>query len=68
MAGANVDPNRCRSGKHDCIVEGRKPRINTNFFLPKQKDELIDFLVKQLHNPTRHTTTQHLQMINTGRM
>ncbi|KAI9454326.1 hypothetical protein F5148DRAFT_1229976 [Russula earlei] len=81
---------RCRSGKHDCIVQGRKHRseINTNIFLPKQKDELIDFLVKQvrlhthpikisaliptsshqLHNPSRHTTTQHLQMINTGRM
>ncbi|KAI9450175.1 hypothetical protein F5148DRAFT_1370891 [Russula earlei] len=38
--GENVCKH-CRSGKHDCIVEGRKPRN-----APKW-DELIDSLVKQ---------------------
>ncbi|KAI9442817.1 hypothetical protein F5148DRAFT_1256579, partial [Russula earlei] len=45
-----------RSGKHDCIVEGRKPRSASNkreyqYLLAqmKQKHELIDSLVKQLH-------------------
>ncbi|KAI9459822.1 hypothetical protein F5148DRAFT_1150807 [Russula earlei] len=41
--------------------------------LIKQRDEFIDSLVKQisptsshqLHNPSRHTAMQHLQMINT---
>ncbi|KAI9508712.1 fungal-specific transcription factor domain-containing protein [Russula earlei] len=52
---------RCRSGKHDCIVEGRKPRSAPNkreYLLAqmKQKDELIDSLVKQLHNPYLATT------------
>ncbi|KAI9447294.1 hypothetical protein F5148DRAFT_1251970, partial [Russula earlei] len=49
--GENVC-KRCRSGKHDCIVEGRKPRNAPNkreYLLSqmKQKDELIDPLVKR---------------------
>ncbi|KAI9508706.1 hypothetical protein F5148DRAFT_1283714 [Russula earlei] len=42
----------------------------------KQKNELIDSLIKQLHNPyltttlsiEAYTAMQHLQMINTGRL
>ncbi|KAH9955480.1 hypothetical protein BC827DRAFT_872672 [Russula dissimulans] len=53
--GENVC-KRCRSGKHDCIVEGGKPRgapSKREYLLArmKQKDELIDLLLKQLHNP-----------------
>ncbi|KAH9995295.1 fungal-specific transcription factor domain-containing protein [Russula vinacea] len=53
--GENVC-KRCRQGKHDCIVEGRKPRSAPNkreYLLAqlRQKDELIDSLLKQLHNP-----------------
>jgi hypothetical protein len=53
--GENVC-KRCRSGKHDCIVEGRKPRSAPNkreYLLAqmRQKDELIESLLKQLHNP-----------------
>lgn len=53
--GENVC-KRCRTGKHDCIVEGRKPRSAPNkreYLLAqmKQKDTIIESLLKQLHNP-----------------
>jgi hypothetical protein len=54
-SGENIC-KRCKQGKHDCIVEGRKPRSAPNkreYLLAqlRQKDELIDSLLKQLHNP-----------------
>jgi hypothetical protein len=53
--GENVC-KRCKTGKHDCIVEGRKPRSAPNkreYLLAqmKQKDAIIESLLKQLHNP-----------------
>ncbi|KAG5730335.1 Protein priB [Termitomyces sp. T112] len=47
---------RCKSGGHVCIVEGRKPRTAPNkreYLLAqiKQKDAIIESLLKQLHNP-----------------
>ncbi|KAI0263617.1 fungal-specific transcription factor domain-containing protein [Gloeopeniophorella convolvens] len=53
--GENVC-KRCRSGKHDCIVEGRKPRSAPNkreYLLAqlRQKDAIIESLLKQMHNP-----------------
>jgi hypothetical protein len=53
--GENVC-KRCKTGKHDCIVEGRKPRSAPNkreYLLAqmKQKDSIIESLLKQLHNP-----------------
>ncbi|KAF7305162.1 hypothetical protein MKEN_01231400 [Mycena kentingensis (nom. inval.)] len=47
---------RCRSGGHVCIVEGRKPRSAPNkreYLLAqiRQKDAIIESLLKQLHNP-----------------
>ncbi|KAH8976971.1 fungal-specific transcription factor domain-containing protein [Lactarius hatsudake] len=53
--GENVC-KRCKTGKHDCIVEGRKPKNAPNkreYLLTqmKQKDAIIESLLKQLHNP-----------------
>ncbi|KAH9051379.1 fungal-specific transcription factor domain-containing protein [Lactarius deliciosus] len=52
--GENVC-KRCKTGKHDCIVEGRKPTSapNPREYLAqmKQKDAIIESLLKQLHNP-----------------
>ncbi|KAF7361496.1 hypothetical protein MSAN_01183000 [Mycena sanguinolenta] len=47
---------RCRAGGHVCIVEGRKPRSAPNkreYLLAqiRQKDQIIESLLKQLHNP-----------------
>ncbi|KAI0683838.1 fungal-specific transcription factor domain-containing protein, partial [Cytidiella melzeri] len=47
---------RCRSSGHHCIVEGRKPRNTPNkreYLLAqiRQKDSIIESLLKQLHNP-----------------
>ncbi|KAF5391201.1 hypothetical protein D9757_003162 [Collybiopsis confluens] len=47
---------RCKSGGHVCIVEGRKPRTAPNkreYLLAqiRQKDSIIENLLKQLHNP-----------------
>ncbi|RDB22039.1 Protein priB [Hypsizygus marmoreus] len=47
---------RCKSGGHVCIVEGRKPRTAPNkreYLLAqiRQKDAIIESLLKQLHNP-----------------
>ncbi|KAF9653763.1 hypothetical protein BDM02DRAFT_3153137 [Thelephora ganbajun] len=47
---------RCKSGGHRCVVEGRKPRSAPNkreYLLAqiKQKDAIIESLLKQLHNP-----------------
>ncbi|KAJ3730753.1 fungal-specific transcription factor domain-containing protein [Lentinula raphanica] len=47
---------RCKSGGHVCIVEGRKPRTAPNkreYLLAqiRQKDMIIESLLKQLHNP-----------------
>ncbi|KAG2018650.1 priB protein, variant 3 [Coprinopsis cinerea AmutBmut pab1-1] len=47
---------RCRAGGHICIVEGRKPRTAPNkreYLLAqiRQKDAIIESLLKQLHNP-----------------
>ncbi|KAF9467566.1 fungal-specific transcription factor domain-containing protein [Collybia nuda] len=47
---------RCKTGGHVCIVEGRKPRTMPNkreYLLAqiRQKDAIIESLLKQLHNP-----------------
>lgn len=47
---------RCKTGGHRCVVEGRKPRSAPNkreYLLAqiKQKDAIIESLLKQLHNP-----------------
>ncbi|GLB42696.1 putative fungal specific transcription factor [Lyophyllum shimeji] len=47
---------RCKTGGHVCIVEGRKPRTAPNkreYLLAqiRQKDTIIESLLKQLHNP-----------------
>jgi hypothetical protein len=47
---------RCKSGGHVCIVEGRKQRTAPNkreYLLAqiRQKDAIIESLLKQLHNP-----------------
>ncbi|KAI0084549.1 hypothetical protein BDY19DRAFT_970897 [Irpex rosettiformis] len=47
---------RCRTSGHPCIVEGRKPRNTPNkreYLLAqiRQKDAIIESLLKQLHNP-----------------
>ncbi|CAK5274670.1 unnamed protein product, partial [Mycena citricolor] len=47
---------RCRAHGHVCIVEGRKPRSAPNkreYLLAqiRQKDAIIESLLKQLHNP-----------------
>ncbi|KAF9788176.1 hypothetical protein BJ322DRAFT_1001297 [Thelephora terrestris] len=47
---------RCKTGGHRCVVEGRKPRSAPNkreYLLAqiKQKDVIIESLLKQLHNP-----------------
>ncbi|KAH7886528.1 fungal-specific transcription factor domain-containing protein [Phlebopus sp. FC_14] len=47
---------RCTSGGHPCIVQGRKPRIAPNkkeYLLAqiRHKDQIIESLLKQLHNP-----------------
>lgn len=47
---------RCKAGGHQCIVEGRKPRTAPNkreYLLAqiRQKDAIIESLLKQLHNP-----------------
>ncbi|KAF9074255.1 hypothetical protein BDP27DRAFT_1317542 [Rhodocollybia butyracea] len=47
---------RCKGGGHVCIVEGRKPRTAPNkreYLLAqiRQKDTIIESLLKQLHNP-----------------
>ncbi|CAL1702548.1 unnamed protein product [Somion occarium] len=47
---------RCKSSGHHCIVEGRKPRNTPNkreYLLAqiRQKDAVIESLLKQLHNP-----------------
>ncbi|KAJ4490612.1 putative fungal-specific transcription factor [Lentinula aciculospora] len=47
---------RCKAGGHVCIVEGRKPRTAPNkreYLLAqiRQKDMIIESLLKQLHNP-----------------
>ncbi|KAF7328787.1 hypothetical protein MVEN_02507600 [Mycena venus] len=59
--GGSGDPadntcRRCRAGGHVCIVEGRKPRSAPNkreYLLAqiRQKDQIIESLLKQLHNP-----------------
>lgn len=48
--------SRCKAGGHVCIVEGRKPRTAPNkreYLLAqiRQKDAIIESLLKQLHNP-----------------
>lgn len=52
---------RCRSGNHNCVVEGRKPRrapSKREYLLAqlRQKDGIIESLLKQLHNP--YSTTK----------
>lgn len=47
---------RCATGGHPCIVEGRKPRTAPNkreYLLAqiRHKDQIIESLLKQLHNP-----------------
>ncbi|KAH7920352.1 hypothetical protein BV22DRAFT_1021375 [Leucogyrophana mollusca] len=47
---------RCATGGHPCIREGRKPRTAPNkreYLLAqiRQKDQIIESLLKQLHNP-----------------
>jgi hypothetical protein len=47
---------RCKTGGHVCVVEGRKPRTAPNkreYLLAqiRQKDAIIESLLKQLHNP-----------------
>lgn len=47
---------RCKAGGHQCVVEGRKPRTAPNkreYLLAqiRQKDAIIESLLKQLHNP-----------------
>ncbi|KAM5545448.1 hypothetical protein V8D89_000486 [Ganoderma adspersum] len=47
---------RCKSGGHQCIVEGRKPRNAPNkreYLLAqiRQKNAIIESLLKQIHNP-----------------
>ncbi|KIM60279.1 hypothetical protein SCLCIDRAFT_1217063 [Scleroderma citrinum Foug A] len=47
---------RCTNTGHACIVEGRKPRIAPNkreYLLAqiRHKDQIIESLLKQLHNP-----------------
>ncbi|KAI5120043.1 hypothetical protein M0805_000293 [Coniferiporia weirii] len=47
---------RCKAGGHSCNVEGRKPRSAPNkreYLLAqiRQKDAIIESLLKQLHNP-----------------
>ncbi|KAI0795864.1 hypothetical protein C8Q75DRAFT_744153 [Abortiporus biennis] len=47
---------RCKASGHPCIVEGRKPRNAPNkreYLLAqiRQKDAIIESLLKQLHNP-----------------
>ncbi|KAJ7599512.1 hypothetical protein C8J56DRAFT_916834 [Mycena floridula] len=47
---------RCKTGGHVCIVEGRKPRTGSNkkqYLLAqiRQKDAVIESLLKELHNP-----------------
>jgi hypothetical protein len=47
---------RCKAGGHLCVVEGRKPRTAPNkreYLLAqiRQKDAIIESLLKQLHNP-----------------
>ncbi|TFY76912.1 hypothetical protein EWM64_g7100 [Hericium alpestre] len=47
---------RCKAGGHHCVVEGRKPRSAPNkreYLLAqiRQKDVIIESLLKQLHNP-----------------
>ncbi|KAF8804042.1 hypothetical protein BYT27DRAFT_7194756 [Phlegmacium glaucopus] len=47
---------RCKSGGHVCIVEGRRQRIAPNkreYLMAqiRQKDAIIESLLKQLHNP-----------------
>jgi hypothetical protein len=47
---------RCKAGGHHCVVEGRKPRTAPNkreYLLAqiRQKDTIIESLLKQLHNP-----------------
>ncbi|EKM51056.1 uncharacterized protein PHACADRAFT_263020 [Phanerochaete carnosa HHB-10118-sp] len=47
---------RCKTSGHICVVEGRKPRNQPNkreYLLAqiRQKDAIIESLLKQLHNP-----------------
>ncbi|TFK20177.1 hypothetical protein FA15DRAFT_673724 [Coprinopsis marcescibilis] len=47
---------RCKSAGHACVVEGRKPRTAPNkreYLLAqlRQKDVIIETLMKQVHNP-----------------
>ncbi|KAF8634663.1 hypothetical protein AX15_000766 [Amanita polypyramis BW_CC] len=51
---------RCKSGGHVCVVEARKRRIPANkreYLLAqlRQKDAVIESLLKQLHNPYQAT-------------
>ncbi|KAF8579154.1 hypothetical protein K439DRAFT_1360225 [Ramaria rubella] len=51
---------RCKSGGHQCIVEGRKPRSGPNkreYLLAqlRQKEAIIDSLLKQINNPAHRT-------------
>ncbi|KAJ7486494.1 hypothetical protein FB451DRAFT_1337421 [Mycena latifolia] len=57
-AGSTLDSTcrRCRAGGHVCIRPGRKPRSPPNkgeYLLAqiRQKDAIIESLLKQLHNP-----------------
>ncbi|KAF8530244.1 fungal-specific transcription factor domain-containing protein [Hysterangium stoloniferum] len=51
---------RCQSGNHECVVEGRKPRSGPNkreYLLAqlRQKEAIIDSLLRQINNPLHHT-------------
>ncbi|GJJ14430.1 hypothetical protein Clacol_008694 [Clathrus columnatus] len=51
---------RCKSGGHQCIVEGRKPRTGPNkreFLLAqlRQKESIIESLLRQINNPVHQT-------------
>ncbi|KIJ37500.1 hypothetical protein M422DRAFT_781631 [Sphaerobolus stellatus SS14] len=51
---------RCKSGGHQCVVEGRKPRSGPNkreFLLTqlRQKEAIIESLLKQVNNPVHQT-------------
>lgn len=51
---------RCKAGRHVCVVEGRKGRTAPNkreYLLAqiRQKDAIIESLLKQVHNPYQAT-------------
>ncbi|KZT35974.1 hypothetical protein SISSUDRAFT_1050554 [Sistotremastrum suecicum HHB10207 ss-3] len=50
---------RCKTSRHECIVEGRRPRPPTTkreFLLAqiRHKDAIIDSLLKHIHSPNDH--------------